>query len=153
MLVRKMLPRSALALILPVLLAACAGSGEQIVSSRPPADPAVATALTGTSPLIDPGNGPFTASQISAIISGRSWRYEFGRIRGTVTYNADGSMNYNEEGKGAGTGKWWVGDYTLCETRYPTPFLPEGRNDDCGNFRKAGSHYYLGKAKLTLLGL
>lgn len=118
----------------------------------PQADPApAATASAAPSPLTDPGKGPFTASQISAIVSGRSWRYEFHQLRGTITYNPDGTLIYEEEGKGSGTGKWWTGDYTLCESRYPTPFLPEGRLEDCSGFRRAGQHYYLGSAKLTLL--
>jgi hypothetical protein len=141
-------------LLLPAMLAACAGSGKTSLFDKeaPQADPAlVATAPTAPSPLADPGKGPFTASQITAIVSGRSWRYEFHQIRGTITYNADGTMTYDEEGKGRGTGKWWAGDFTLCETRYPTPFLPEGRLADCSGFRRAGQNYYLGSAKLTLL--
>jgi hypothetical protein len=148
----KTLPLSPFILVLVGLLAACAGSGEKILSSQPPSDAAAASGPAPASPpLADPGNGPFTAGQISAIISGRSWRYELGRIRGIVTYHAGGAMNYEEEGKGAGAGKWWTGDFTLCETRYPTPFLPEGRAEDCAGFRKAGNQYYLGRAKLTLL--
>lgn len=136
------------------MLAACGGAGKTSLLGNQPsqADPALSPAQPGdTSSLGETGKGPFTASQITAIVSGRSWRYEFHQIRGTVTYNADGTMTYEEEGKGKGTGKWWAGDFTLCESRYPTPFLPEGRLDDCSGFRRAGQHYYLGGAKLTLL--
>ena len=136
------------------MLAACGSAGKTSLLDKdtPQADPAIAAAPSGeAAPLADPGKGPFTASQIAAIVSGRSWRYEFHQLRGTVTYNADGTMTYEEEGKGRGTGKWWAGDFTLCESRYPTPFLPEGRLDDCAGFRRAGKHYYLGSAKLTLL--
>jgi hypothetical protein len=136
------------------MLAACGGAGKtSLLGSQPSqADPALSPAQPGdSSSLSEAGKGPFTASQITAIVSGRSWRYEFHQIRGTVTYNADGTMTYEEEGKGRGTGKWWAGDFTLCESRYPTPFLPEGRLDDCSGFRRSGQHYYLGGAKLTLL--
>jgi hypothetical protein len=135
------------------MLAACGGAGKtSLLGNEPPqADPAPAASSDETSSLADPGKGPFTASQITAIVSGRSWRYEFHQLRGTVTYNPDGTMTYEEEGKGKGTGKWWTGDFTLCESRYPTSFLPEGRLEDCSGFRRAGQHYYLGSARLTLL--
>jgi hypothetical protein len=136
------------------MLAACGGSGKTSLLGSEPAqsDPALRPEHSGeTSSLSDPGKGPFTASQITAIVSGRSWRYELRQLRGIVTYNADGTMTYEEEGKGKGTGKWWTGDFTLCESRYPTAFLPEGRLDDCSGFRRAGQHFYLGSAKLTLL--
>jgi hypothetical protein len=135
------------------MLAACGGAGKtSLLGNEPPqADPALAASSDETSSLADPGKGPFTASQITAIVSGRSWRYELRQLRGTVTYNADGTMTYEEEGKGKGTGKWWTGDFTLCESRYPTAFLPEGRLDDCSGFRRAGRHYYHGAARLTLL--
>jgi hypothetical protein len=153
--IRPSSPLCLLALLLPAFLAACAGSGKtslldgQAPQAEPALDPAIATSQSP--PLADLGNGPFTAGQITAIVSGRSWRYEFRRIRGTITYNADGTMTYDEEGKGKGTGRWSAGDYTLCETRYPTPFLPQGRMDDCSGFRRAGGHYYLGGARLTPL--
>jgi hypothetical protein len=141
------------AVLLSAVLAACGGAGKTSLLDKeaPQADPTLAAAPSETSSLADPGKGPFTASQIIAIVSGRSWRYEFHQLRGTVTYNADGTMTYEEEGIGSGTGKWWAGDFTLCESRYPTPFLPEGRLEDCSGFRRAGQHYYLGSAKLTLL--
>jgi hypothetical protein len=134
-------------------LGACAGEGTSLLAGSDPqqAAPAVAAAPAEAAPTADPGKGPYTASQITAIVSGRSWRYEYPQrqLRGIITYNADGTLIYDEEGKGRGTGKWWAGDYTLCESRYPTPFLPEGRLDDCSGFRRAGSHYYLGGARLT----
>ena len=60
-------------------------------------------------------------------------------------------MTYEEEGKGKGTGKWWASVVPLCSFAIPRPSCPKGRLDDCSGFRRAGQHYYLGGAKLTLL--
>jgi hypothetical protein len=78
----------------------------------------------------------------AAPIVGRTWNYEYGGSRGTITYNADGTSSFNEPGLRKGTGKWQMRDGELCQSF-------SGIKEPCVSLRQSGKAIYLGSMKLT----
>ena len=77
-----------------------------------------------------------------APIVGRTWNYEYGGSRGTITYNADGTSSFNEPGLRKGSGKWRMQDGTLCQSF-------SGIKEPCVSLRQSGKAIYVGGMKLT----
>jgi hypothetical protein len=78
----------------------------------------------------------------AAPIVGRTWNYEYGGSRGTITYNADGTTSFNEPGLRKGTGKWQMRDGEVCQSF-------SGIKEPCISLRQSGKALYLGSMKLT----
>ena len=78
----------------------------------------------------------------AAPIIGRTWNYEYGGSRGTITYNADGTSSFNEPGLRQGSGKWLMRDGAFCQSF-------SGIREPCVNLRQSGRAIYLGGMKLT----
>ena len=127
-----------------VTLALC-GAGLASCSSNQTAEtPVVETAPPPVT------SGPLKASQIMQALSERSFRYRRGGGRsGTVTFHGDGTFDYNEDGKGAGTGIWQASDGKLCEAFDPVSFMPKGTRSECKPFGAEGATYVAGDARFS----
>ena len=77
-----------------------------------------------------------------APIVGKTWNYEYGGSRGTITYNADGTTSFNEPGLRKGSGKWQLRDGEICQSF-------SGIKEPCVSLRQSGKAIYLGSMKLT----
>ena len=123
-----------------LVLAGCSSSPE------PDVEPAVQSpAAPSAEPL---ATGPFSAAQIAKALGEKTFSYSGPSGSGTVTYYADGTMSYEEQGKGSGTGIWQASDGKLCEARNPTSFLPKGTPSTCQPFSSDGTKYTSGATQL-----
>ena len=84
----------------------------------------------------------FTAEQIRASISGKTFQYTRPDGNGFVTYNADGTFSFQDDAKGGGMGKWSANGTQFCETWGKNP--PE-----CGVFKNTGDAYFAAKSRLV----
>lgn len=84
-----------------------------------------------------------SGSSISNSISGKTFQYTRADGNGFVTYNADGSLSYQDDARGSGTGSWRVDGETYCETFGP------GRSEECGIFKSTGDAYFAANSRLV----
>ena len=99
----------------------------------------------GTSATTDKTPVPitdFTAEQIRAAISGKTFQYTRADGNGFITYNADGTFSYQDDLKGGGTGKWTANGTEYCETFGKAP--PE-----CGVFKNTGDAFFAAQSRLV----
>ena len=99
----------------------------------------------GTSATTDKTPVPitdFTADQIRASISGKTFQYTRADGNGFVTYNADGTFSFQDDARGGGVGKWTANGTQFCETWGKSP--PE-----CGVFKNTGDAYFAAKSRLV----
>jgi hypothetical protein len=82
-------------------------------------------------------------SEIASTISGRTFQYTRSDGNGFVTYNADGTFNYQDDSKGSGTGRWSVEGETYCET-----FGPAAQKE-CGVFKTTGDAFFAANSRLV----
>jgi hypothetical protein len=127
-----------------LLLAACSNAGDGSALPELTAQPSSADPAVQQLP-----EGPMNSAAIQSVLAGRTWHYEGANFRGTITFNADGTIDYDQSGEGRGTGRWHVVDGKLCESFDPGPAIPEGRKDMCFPFRHSGGAYYVSSTKLT----
>ena len=123
-------------------LAACSSGG----SSAPdlaPVEPAVT--LQPVAPL---PTGPMTAGDITRAFAERKFSFSSAGRKGTITYFKDGTFEYDEAGKGLGTGVWQASDGKLCEARNPTSFLPKGTPSTCNKIISDGTRFTVGPMQL-----
>jgi hypothetical protein len=116
-------------------------------------DLAPAAAVT-TAPLAPPEAlpiGPMTAADISRVLGERKFTYAMPGRKGTVMFYRDGTFEYDEAGKGAGTGIWQASDGKLCEARNPTSFLPKGTPSVCSPITSDGTRLTAGTMQLIPL--
>ncbi len=128
---------------LAFLLAACSRAGDG--SALPELTPQP----SGADAAVQLPDGPLDGAAIHSVLVGRTWNYENADFRGTITFNADGTIDYNQSGAGRGTGRWHVVDGKLCESFDPGPAIPKGRKDMCFPFRHVGGNFYVSSTKLT----
>ena len=99
----------------------------------------------GTSATTDKAPVPitdFTADQIRAAISGKTFQYTRADGNGFITYNADGTFSYQDDTKGGGEGKWTANGTEYCETFGKGP-------KECGVFKNTGDAYFAAKSRLV----
>jgi hypothetical protein len=84
-----------------------------------------------------------SAAEISARIVGKTFQYTRKDGNGFVTYNADGSFNYQDDTRGEGTGKWVASGEQYCET-----FGPDAPQE-CGIFKTTGDAYFAANSRLV----
>jgi hypothetical protein len=99
----------------------------------------------GTSATTDKEPVPisdFTADQIRAAISGKTFQYTRGDQSGFVTYNDDGSFSFQDDVKGGGEGRWTANGTEFCETWGKAPA-------ECGVFKNTGDAYFAAKSRLV----
>jgi len=113
------------------------------VTNPPPVEP------NPTEPVVVENAGPLKAADIMRALSEKSFTYAAGPRAGTISYYGDGTFNYNEKGKGEGSGVWQASDGKLCQALNPTSFLPKGTRSECQPFGAKGGGYVAGSMRLT----
>lgn len=99
----------------------------------------------GTSATTDKTPVPitnFTAEQIRAAISGKTFQYTRSDGNGFITYNPDGSFSFQDDAKGGGVGKWTANGTEFCESWAKTP-------PQCGVFKNTGDAYFAANSRLV----
>lgn len=99
----------------------------------------------GTSATTDKTPEPirnFSAAEIRTAVVGKTFQYTRPDGNGYVTYNADGSLQYQDDSGKSGEGKWTASGSQYCETRGANP--PE-----CGDFKYTGDAYWAAKSRLV----
>lgn len=124
-------------------LAGCSSGGSSTSAGLPPAEPAVT--MQPVAPL---PTGAMTAADITRAMGDRRFSFASAGRKGTVTYFKDGTFEYDETGKGTGTGVWQASDGKLCEARNPTSFLPKGTPSTCNKITSDGSRFTVGSMQL-----
>jgi hypothetical protein len=125
-----------------VMLAGCS-SGSTSTPAIAPVEPAVT--MQPVAPL---PTGAMTAGDITRAMADRRFSFASSGRKGTVTYFKDGTFEYEETGKGTGTGIWQASDGKLCEARNPTSFLPKGTPSTCNKISSDGSRFTVGSTQL-----
>lgn len=100
----------------------------------------------GTSATTDKKVEPirnFSADEIRGAISGKTFQYTRSDGNGFVTYNSDGTFNYQDDTRGEGTGKWSASGTQFCET------FGSGAATECGDFKNTGDAYFAAKSRLV----
>ncbi|CAN5316214.1 hypothetical protein BH10PSE7_BH10PSE7_21680 [soil metagenome] len=82
------------------------------------------------------------SEEIRSTIMGKTWQYTATGLSGFVTYNEDGSLSYQDDTKGDGTGTWSAVEGQLCQAI-------AGKPTECGEFKSTGDAYYAGKMRLA----
>ena len=134
-----------------LVTAACLGLAACSSSTAPDLAPVAPAAPVATQPLEPLPTGPLTAPSISKALAERKFTYAAPGRKGTVTYYKDGTFEYDEAGKGTGTGIWQPADGKLCEARNPTSFLPKGTPSTCVPITSDGARLTAGSMQLIPL--
>ena len=85
----------------------------------------------------------FSAGEIQAAISGKTFQYTRSDGTGFVTYRADGSFEFQDDVKGPGTGRWQASGSQFCEA------FGAGAEMVCGEFKTTGDAYFAAKSRLV----
>jgi hypothetical protein len=136
--------KHAAVVVLAFLLASCSRAGDGSALPQLTAQPSSAEAVVPS-----PSDGPLSGAAIRSALAGRTWNYENLDFRGIITFNADGTIDYEQSGEGRGTGRWRAVDGKLCESFDPGPVIPEGRKEMCFPFRASHGAYMVSSTKLT----
>ena len=83
-----------------------------------------------------------SAEEIRTTLIGKSWQYTRSDSSGFVTYNADGSLTFQDDVKGEGRGTWSAVEGQLCQSL-------GGQPTECGDFKSTGDAYHAGKMRLV----
>ncbi len=118
-----------------LLLAACSQgpNGVRIVNGGTSAIPAKQAA-----PIRN-----LTAPEITQAVSGKTFQFTRNGASGFVVYNADGSLDVQDDQKGASKGTWQVTGEQYCET------YKAGTPPECGVFKSTGDAYFAANSRLV----
>jgi hypothetical protein len=83
-----------------------------------------------------------SAAEVNARIVGKTFQYTRKDGNGFVTYNADGTFDYQDDAKGAGKGRWNASGEQYCEAYGATP-------QECGAFKTTGDAYFAANSRLV----
>jgi hypothetical protein len=83
------------------------------------------------------------SAEIGQRIIGKTFQYTRGDGNGFVTYNSDGTFDFQDDQRGEGQGKWVASGTQYCETFGP------GAAQECGTFRFTGDAYFAAKSRLV----
>jgi hypothetical protein len=84
-----------------------------------------------------------TADEIRGRIVGKTFQYTRKDGNGFVTYNADGSFDYQDDSKGEGRGRWAASGEQYCET------FGAKAQQECGVFKTTGDAYFAANSRLV----
>ena len=85
----------------------------------------------------------FSATEIRSAITGKTFQYTRADGNGFVTYKGDGSFEYQDDAKGAGTGRWQASGSQFCEA------FGAAAEMVCGDFKTTGDAYFAAKSRLV----
>ncbi len=74
---------------------------------------------------------------------GKRTNYNSGYGNGFVTYNANGTFDFQDDAKGAGQGRWMVSGSQFCEA------FGAGAATKCGVFKSTGDAYFAADSRLV----
>ena len=83
-----------------------------------------------------------SAEEIRTTLMGKGWQYTRSDSSGFVTYNADGSLSYQDDVKGEGRGTWSAVEGQLCQSI-------AGQPTECSEFKSTGDAFHAGKMRLV----
>jgi hypothetical protein len=83
-----------------------------------------------------------SAEEIRSTLIGKSWQYTRAESSGFITYNADGSLTFQDDVKGEGRGTWSAVQGELCQSI-------GGQPTECNEFKSTGDAYHAGKIRLV----
>jgi hypothetical protein len=132
---------------LALVLAAC--STTKPMPDLPPTDAGPPPETISPQPLGPLPTGALSAAQITKALAERTYIYAAPGRKGTMTFYNDGTMSYQEAGKGEGTGLWQAADGKLCQALNPTSFLPKGTPSVCNPISSDGTRFTTGTMQLT----
>jgi hypothetical protein len=133
----------------PVKAAAARPGNRTTVAKRARAAPISQAAAPANAPdvtaSIKPAAPPAgsSAADLSKIVAGKTFIYEYAGSRGTITYLPNGTSTYDEPGLRKGRGRWQFHGTEFCQSF-------SGIKERCVELRQAGRAYYIGGMKLTL---
>jgi hypothetical protein len=84
-----------------------------------------------------------SASEIRSRIAGKTFQYTRKDGNGFVTYNADGTFDYQDDSRGAGQGRWSASGEQYCEVFGP------GAQQECGVFKSTGDAFFAANSRLV----
>jgi acid phosphatase class B len=84
-----------------------------------------------------------SAAEITSAISGKTFQYTRSDGNGFVTYNADGTLNFQDDTRGEGTGSWTANSDQYCET------FGAGKPQECGIFKSTGDAFFAANSRLV----
>ncbi len=84
----------------------------------------------------------FSAGEIQQSIVGKTFQYTRSDGNGFVVYNADGTFDFQDDTKGAGTGRWSANGEQFCES-FGSAAL------QCGIFKNTGDAYFAANSRLV----
>lgn len=82
-------------------------------------------------------------SDIKSRIVGKTFQYTRKDGNGFVTYNADGTFNYQDDTRGDGTGQWTASGEQYCEK------FGADAAQECGVFKTTGDAYFAANSRLV----
>jgi hypothetical protein len=130
------------------LMAVAATLGACSSKSTPALAPTATEPVISSQPLEPLPTGQLSAGQITRALGEKTFTFASSGRRGNVTFYNDGTFEYQETGKGAGTGVWQATDGKLCEARNPTSFLPKGTPSICNPISSDGTRFTAGGMQL-----
>lgn len=129
-------PQGLLAILLCAGLAACSNSPQGIRFTNGGSAPS--TKSQAAQPIRQLG-----AAEIKSALSGKTFQYTRDTGNGFVTYNPDGTLSYQDDNAGQGTGHWGFQNGQYCET------FGASAAQECGEFRSTGDAYFAAKSRLV----
>jgi hypothetical protein len=84
-----------------------------------------------------------SASEVGPTIVGKTFQYTRADGNGFVTYNADGTMKFQDDQRGEGVGRWSANGDQYCET------FGAGNPEECGVFQSTGDAFFAAKSRLV----
>ena len=85
-------------------------------------------------------------AEVKAVILGKTFQYTRSDGNGFITYGSDGTFDFHDDEKGAGSGTWSVTGGQFCESYAGAP-------TDCGEFKYTGDAYFAAKSRLVEMKL
>ncbi len=81
-------------------------------------------------------------AEIGGAIIGKTFQYTRGDGNGFVSYNSDGSFDYEDDTKGKGHGRWAASGTQYCEIWGNGP-------QECGVFKSTGDAFFAANSRLV----
>jgi hypothetical protein len=85
----------------------------------------------------------FNGGEIAQAIAGKTFQYTRNDGNGFVTYNADGTLNFQDDVKGEGAGNWSATGEQYCES------FGRGKPAECGIFKSTGDAFFAANSRLV----
>lgn len=85
----------------------------------------------------------FSSAEIAGAIVGKTFQYTRSDGNGFVSYNADGTFDFQDDNKGEGTGRWTASGEQFCES------FGNGQPMVCGIFKNTGDAFFAANSRLV----